>query len=57
LHRRKRRKAFGRTKAQPILDDSGNVEQYFAMIDATEKKLHEENTAQRKRNTVTLSQI
>jgi PAS domain-containing protein len=31
-----------RTKAQPILDDSGNVEQYFAMIDATEKKLHEE---------------
>jgi hypothetical protein len=36
--------------AQPILDDSGNVEQYFAMIeDATEKKLHEENTAQRKR--------
>ena len=44
LHRRKGEKGFWvRTKAQPILDDSGNVEQYFAMIeDATEKKRHEE---------------
>jgi len=43
LHRRKGNKNFWvRTKGQPILDEEGKVEQYFAMIeDVTEKKKHE----------------
>ncbi len=43
LHRRKEGKSFWvTTKAQPIVDENGKVEQYFAMIeDATEKKRHE----------------